>query len=98
MELLQHLVIADLTSRYPNNLWLAINSENGKGKVPLETTMPLQRRDDAESKLYWESVDRIAREAEQQRGSWVREPERNESQTHQQRECTDRRQSDRRRR
>lgn len=35
--------------------------------------MALSRKDDPESRLYWESRERIAREAEQQRKSWVRE-------------------------
>jgi len=47
--------------------------------------MALSRRDDPESRKYWESLERIAREAEQQRKSWVQEQPERES--HQRRDC-----------
>lgn len=50
--------------------------------------MPLERRQDDESRRYWESVDRIAQEAQQQRDSIIRQSEQTDARRNDQRECT----------
>jgi hypothetical protein len=53
----------------------------------LEQAMSLHRRKDAESQRYWESVDRIAREAERQRETIRRENAEPRPRDTEQRDC-----------